>query len=113
MKYIVILVIISIIIFVYFRNSKYFIENDFDSDYDFIKYRLGLQKKIDKLERNETKNIERIEEKEDETKQNERGWCYMGTDRGYRSCIEVGVNDVCMSGSIFPNKDICINPNIR
>jgi len=42
-----------------------------------------------------------------------QGYCYIGEDRGFRSCIEVGKGDVCMSGDIFPTQDICINPNLR
>jgi len=41
------------------------------------------------------------------------GWCYIGEDRGYRSCAKVGVNDTCMSGDIFPTNELCINPNLR
>ena len=41
------------------------------------------------------------------------GWCYIGEDRGFRSCAEVGVNDTCMSGDIFPTQQICVNPNLR
>jgi hypothetical protein len=41
------------------------------------------------------------------------GWCYIGEDRGFRSCIDVGENDKCMSGDIFPTSDICVNPNLR
>lgn len=41
------------------------------------------------------------------------GWCYIGTDRTFRSCAKVGVNDTCMSGDIFPTKEICINPSLR
>jgi len=41
------------------------------------------------------------------------GWCYIGEDRGFRSCIQVGANDTCMSGDIFPSQDICVNPNLR
>lgn len=43
----------------------------------------------------------------------ERGWCYIGEDRGFRSCAQVGENDKCMSGDIFPSQDLCINPNLR
>ena len=39
--------------------------------------------------------------------------CYIGTDRGFRSCIEIGDADKCMSGDIFPSQDICINPSLR
>ena len=41
------------------------------------------------------------------------GWCYIGQDRGFRSCIEVSDTDTCISGDIFPSKDICINPSLR
>ena len=41
------------------------------------------------------------------------GYCYIGEDRGFRSCIKVGNNDKCMSGDIFPTEEICINPSLR
>jgi hypothetical protein len=41
------------------------------------------------------------------------GYCYIGEDRGFRSCIKVGENDECISGDIFPTREICINPNLR
>ena len=41
------------------------------------------------------------------------GWCYIGTDRNIRTCAQVGANDACMSGDIFPSQDICMNPNLR
>jgi hypothetical protein len=41
------------------------------------------------------------------------GYCYIGEDRGHRSCMPVGENDTCMSGDIFPTQELCINPNIR
>lgn len=41
------------------------------------------------------------------------GFCYIGEDRGFRSCIEVGNGDVCMSGNIFPSEAHCINPRLR
>ena len=43
----------------------------------------------------------------------ESGWCYIGSDRGFRSCAQVGVNDTCMSGEIFPSHEICMNPSLR
>ena len=41
------------------------------------------------------------------------GWCFIGEDRGFRSCIKVGDNDRCMSGDIFPSQEICVNPKLR
>ena len=42
-----------------------------------------------------------------------QGWCYVGEDRGFRSCVEVGTAHECMSGDLFPSKDVCVNPNLR
>jgi len=41
------------------------------------------------------------------------GFCYIGEDRGFRSCISVGEGDDCMSQDIYPSMDQCINPNLR
>jgi hypothetical protein len=41
------------------------------------------------------------------------GWCYIGEDEGIRTCSEIGVNDVCMSGDVFPTQSVCVNPKLR
>lgn len=41
------------------------------------------------------------------------GWCYIGEENNIRTCAEVGVNDTCMSGDIFPTQAVCINPKLR
>jgi hypothetical protein len=41
------------------------------------------------------------------------GWCFIGEDRGFRTCSQIGQNDECMSGNIFPSQEICMNPNLR
>jgi len=41
------------------------------------------------------------------------GWCYIGMDRGFRSCSQVNDTDICMSGDIFPTQEICVNPRLR
>jgi len=41
------------------------------------------------------------------------GYCYIGEDRGFRSCIEVSQDMNCMSGDIFPTMDVCVNPRLR
>jgi hypothetical protein len=41
------------------------------------------------------------------------GWCFIGEEHGTRTCSEIGVNDACMSGDVFPNQAICMNPNLR
>jgi len=42
-----------------------------------------------------------------------KGFCYIGTDRGIRSCISVYKGNKCMSGQIYPSRNICINPQLR
>jgi hypothetical protein len=49
----------------------------------------------------------------DELATPKKGWCYVGEDRNFRSCITVGESDTWMSGNIFPTKDICVNPSLR
>ena len=41
------------------------------------------------------------------------GWCYIGEERGIRTCAKVEDTDKCMSGNIFPSQDICVNPTLR
>jgi len=41
------------------------------------------------------------------------GWCFIGEDRGFRSCAYVNSDDQCMSGDIFPSSEICVNPSLR
>ena len=41
------------------------------------------------------------------------GFCYVGTDDPFRSCVKVGYDDLCMSGEIFPTHELCVNPNLR
>jgi hypothetical protein len=44
----------------------------------------------------------------------EKGWCFIGKNKDKLNvCSYVGVNDKCMSGDIFPTKEICINPKLR
>ena len=59
-------------------------------------------------------NAQRNPQPDDRSKPNSKsGFCYIGEDRGFRSCIGVGEGDSCMSGDIFPTMDMCINPNLR
>ena len=40
------------------------------------------------------------------------GYCYIGEDRGFRSCIKVE-DSPCLSGMIYPTKEHCIHPHLR
>jgi hypothetical protein len=35
------------------------------------------------------------------------GWCFIGEAKGIRNCSKVGVNDICMSGSVFDTNAQC------
>jgi hypothetical protein len=41
------------------------------------------------------------------------GYCYIGEDRGFRSCVKVDAGDKCMSGQTFSRQDICVDPTLR
>ena len=43
----------------------------------------------------------------------QKGYCYIGTDRTFRSCVKMNAGDTCASKQVFPTKDICINPELR
>lgn len=47
------------------------------------------------------------------TKGHNGGFCYIGEDRGVRSCLRVEKGERCMSGDIFPTMDVCVNPSLR
>lgn len=41
------------------------------------------------------------------------GYCYLGEDRGVRTCVEVDDTDTCLSNQIFPTQELCVNPNLK
>ena len=44
---------------------------------------------------------------------NKKGWCYIGKDRDFRSCLHVTEDDKCLSNKIFPTKQQCEHPELR
>ena len=99
-------------------------ENDFNKDFndnddnELEEETINNYKKLQKDINENNKRINSAPEPDDATSstqknQGKSGFCYIGEDRGFRSCIEVGENDTCMSGDIFPTKQICINPSLR
>ena len=46
-------------------------------------------------------------------KRGKTGYCFVGNDRGYRSCMEMDEMDKCVSNQIFPTRELCINPTLR
>ena len=41
-----------------------------------------------------------------------QNWCLVGEYQGKRGCIEVGEHDKCLSGQVFPNQKMCLNPTL-
>jgi hypothetical protein len=40
------------------------------------------------------------------------GWCLVGEYEGRRGCIEVSQSDKCLSGQVFPEQAMCLNPTL-
>lgn len=40
------------------------------------------------------------------------GWCLVGEYLGRRGCIAVTDQDKCLSGQVYPNQALCLNPNL-
>lgn len=92
------------------------IEKTLDGNNDIMKSLNDAKNKINANNESENNDIPIPNESNDISKQNiskKSGFCYIGEDRGFRSCLEVGLNDTCMSGEIFPTNQVCINPNLR
>ena len=72
----------------------------------------------DEQEEGSADEQEGADEEEDNNKKtkfpkSKAGYCYIGDDDDTRKCIEVGEADKCMSGDIFPTRELCINPKLR
>ena len=93
--------------------------NDEDDEEDNLEEeKISNHKKLQKDVNKNNKPKTYVPEPDDATSstqktQGKSGYCYIGEDRGFRSCIKVNENDTCMSGDIFPTEQICINPSLR
>ena len=41
-----------------------------------------------------------------------KSWCLVGEYQGRRGCIEVTDQDKCISGQVFPEQKMCLNPTL-
>ena len=41
-----------------------------------------------------------------------KSWCLVGEYQGRRGCIEITDQDKCISGQVFPEQKMCLNPNL-
>jgi len=39
-------------------------------------------------------------------------WCLVGEYQGRRGCIEISEHDKCLSGQVFPEQKLCLNPTM-
>lgn len=72
-----------------------------------LKGKVNSPKRITKKELEADKSTNTIQTR------SKMGFCYVGNDRGYRSCMEIDEMDKCMSNKIFPTRELCINPTLR
>jgi hypothetical protein len=71
---------------------------------------------LDKADRSYTGAAPRADDSTSVTQKHQTGkggYCYIGEDRGFRSCVKVEASDKCMSGEVFSRHDICVNPTLR
>ena len=71
---------------------------------------------LDKADRSYTGPSPRADDTTSVTQKHQSGksgYCYIGEDRGFRSCVKVEAGDKCMSGQVFSTQDICVNPTLR
>lgn len=83
--------------------------NTDETDFKILKKKLENNKKNYQTPQPDEQGSE-IQQKKSKEKS---GYCFIGKHKGIRSCMKVDENDVCISGDIFPSRDICINPSLR
>jgi hypothetical protein len=78
-----------------------------------------LDKKITNL--NEKKSANKYKDFKPDTDDNsiqkpmtseKTNWCLVGEYQNKRGCVAVAESDVCLSGQIFPSKEMCLNPTL-
>ncbi len=76
--------------------------------------------RVEEAWKREKKRIKKEEEPEPDSAYLSRiqdskkvGWCLIGENRGYRSCVKVGAMDQCMSGKVYRTEAVCHDPRLR
>lgn len=65
-------------------------------------------------EMTEKRNFNKEDEPEPVRSRNQQGgYCYIGKINDTRHCAKVSNKSFCMSGHIYPTKDLCVNPKVR
>lgn len=71
---------------------------------------------LDKADRSYTGPAPRADDSTSLTQKHQSGksgYCYIGEDRGFRSCVKVDASDKCMSGEVYSRQETCIDPTLR
>jgi hypothetical protein len=84
-----------------------------EDNQDMEEAKSSLNKALSKSKSNEDGDYEPNEAASSIHETGKAGWCFIGEDRGHRTCSKVSETDKCMSGDIFPSQQICINPSLR
>lgn len=84
-----------------------------EDNQDMEEAKSSLNKALSKNKSNEDGDYEPNEASSSIHETGKAGWCFIGEDRGHRTCSKVSETDKCMSGDIFPSQQICINPSLR
>jgi hypothetical protein len=89
------------------QQAKEWVEEDEEKEKE--------KEKEEKEKEKETSNNEsRVPMPDDATSSIQKaGWCFVGEEKGIRTCARVNETDKCMSGNIFPSRDVCVNPSLR
>jgi hypothetical protein len=40
-------------------------------------------------------------------------WCLIGEYKNKRGCVDISESDKCLSGQVFPNEEMCLNPTLQ
>lgn len=76
----------------------------------FVKSKPKAKKEQDKRTKNDN---EKKDEKDEPTEPRPSLSCYVGEERGLRTCVPVDEAAQCLSGDVFPSDKQCVNSNMR
>ena len=118
LKLIIVLILILFIFFNLFATFNLFspkIKQTLTPLYDFFGYNIDTNKnnKKNKNSKNNSKinsknNSKNNKDNKDNTKDK---YCYIGEEENKRYCINISNNTSCISGEVFPTRNMCITPN--
>jgi hypothetical protein len=89
-------------------------ENENEDEDSVLKNERKIEKRVQEVSDTIKNSIIKKEDKLPEPSSSEQhGFCYVGKENNIRYCAKVSSKSKCMSGDIFPTRDLCINPKLR